>query len=301
MELRQLRAFYTIAQVNNFTHAAEILGYAQPSITTQIQLLEEELGAKLFERIGRKVILTNEGNSFLHYATEILRLAEESATLFTATNQPRGSLTIGAGESLTIHRLAPLLQEYRTRYPQVEIILKTGSSKDFQWWLKNNSIDVAFILGPELDQSELITQQLTLESAVAIVSSTHPLATKKKISPQDLNDETLILSERGCNYRTLLDNIIREASLHPASIMESSSFTIMKQFVANGFGIAFLPLFAVEQELQNNQLTVLHWMGPEFSMPIQVCHHKEKWLSSPLSAFLTLVNETFGIESKKSI
>lgn len=301
MELRQLRAFYTIAQVNNFTHAAEILGYAQPSITTQIQLLEEELGAKLFERIGRKVILTNEGNSFLHYATEILRLAEESAALFTATNQPRGSLTIGAGESLTLNRLAPLLQEYRTRYPQVEIILKTGSSKEFQWWLKNNSIDVAFIVGPELDQSELIAQQLTLESAVVIVNSAHPLATKKKISTQDLNGETLILSERGCNYRTLLDNIIREASLHPASIMESSSFTIMKQFVANGFGIAFLPLFAVEQELQNNQLTALHWMGPDFSMPIQICHHKEKWLSSPLSAFLTLVNETFGIESKKSI
>lgn len=295
MELRQLRAFCTIAQVNNFTHAAEILGYAQPTITTQIQLLEEELGAKLFERMGRKVILTNEGNSFLHYATEILRLAEESSTLFREKNQPRGVLSIGAGESLTIHRLAPLLQEYRTRYPQVEIIMKTGSSKEFQWWLKNNSIDVAFILGPDLDQTELITQQLTIESAVAIVSSTHPFATKKFLSTQDLNNQTLILSERGCNYRTLLDNIMKESSLQPASIMESSSFSIMKQFVSKGFGIAFLPLFAVEDELEQQQLIPLQWTGAPFSMPLQICYHKEKWLSSPLAAFLALVNETFGI------
>lgn len=296
MELRQLRAFYTIAQINNFTQAAEMLGYAQPSITAQIQLLEKELGVKLFERIGRKVILTNEGHSFLRYATEILRLSEEAIALFSATNHPRGSLSIGAGESLTISRLGPLLQEYRTRYPQVEITLKTGSSKEFQWWLKNNSIDVAFILGPELDHSELIAQQLVIEPAIAIVGPTHPFAVKKKLSPQDLNGETLILSEYGCNYRTHLDNIIREASLHPASIMESSSFAIIKQFVSKGLGIAFLPLFAVEQELQHDQLTPLQWTGPEFTMALQVCHHKEKWLSSPLSAFLSLVNDTFGIE-----
>jgi DNA-binding transcriptional LysR family regulator len=298
MELRQLRAFYTITQVSNFTHAAEILGYAQPSITAQIQLLEDELGVKLFERIGRKVILTNEGNSFLRYATEILRLSEEAAALFTRAGQPRGSLSIGAGESMTLHRLGPLLQEYRTRYPEVEIILKSGSSKEFQWWIKNNTIDVAFILGPELDRLELITQPLTIEPAVAIIGSAHPFAGKKSLFPQDLNDQTLILSEQGCNYRILLDKIIHESALHPAAIMESSSFTIIKQFVAKGFGIAFLPLFAVEEELQNNQVIALPWSGPSFSMTLQVCHHKEKWLSSPLSAFLSLVNDTFGMESR---
>lgn len=295
MELRQLRAFYTIAQINNFTHAAEILGYAQPSVTAQIQLLEKELGVKLFERIGRKVILTNEGHSFLRYATEILRLSEEAIALFSATNHPHGLLSIGAGESLTVSRLGPLLQEYRTRYPQVEITLKTGSTKEFQWWLKNNSIDIAFILGPELDHSELIAQRLSVEPAIAIVGLTHPFAGKKELSPQDLNGQTLILSEHGCNYRTHLDTIIRETSLHPTSIMESSSFAIIKQFVSKGFGIAFLPLFAVEQELQTNQLIALQWMGPEFSMAMQVCHHKDKWLSPPLSAFLSLANDTFGI------
>lgn len=293
MELRQLRAFYTITQVSNFTHAAELLGYTQPSITAQIRLLEEELGVKLFERIGRKIIITNEGHSFLHYASEILRLSEEAAALFSPASQPHGTLRIGAGESMIINRLTPLLQEYRTRYPKVEVVLKSGSSKDFHGWLKNNSIDVAFILGPGPAPFELTAQPLTMEPAAAIVGLPHPFAGKQSLMPGDLNEQTLILSEQGCNYRILLEEIIRNEALHPSSIMESSSFSIIKQFVAKGFGIAFLPLFAVEQELQDHQLVALPWSGPTFAMPLQICQHKEKWISSPLSAFLTLVNDRF--------
>lgn len=294
MELRQLRAFYTIAQVGHFTHAAELLGYTQPSITAQIRLLEEELGIKLFERIGRKVIITNEGNSFLHYASEILRLSEEATALFSAKEQPRGSLRIGAGESITINRLSSLLQQYRSRYPQVEVILKTGSSREFQNWLKNNTIDVAFIIGADPLPSELTSLPLTVEPAAAIVGKSHPFAGKKSLVPRDLNEQTLILSELGCNYRELLETILQDSSIQPASIMESSSFSIIKQFVGKGFGIAFLPIFAVEEELKEQQLISLPWSGQTFSMPLTVCLHKEKWLSSSLSAFLSLVNDTFS-------
>jgi len=292
MELRQLRAFSTIAQVKSFTLAGEILGYAQSSITSQIKSLEEELGTKLFERLGRQVILTKDGSAFLNYAKQILQLSEEATTLFQPPHQPYGTLCIGAGETLTLTKLAPLLQEYRNRYPSVDLTLRTGSSGDFHSWLKNNRIDIAFAIGPIIDIPELITTPLGSETTVAVVSADHVLAKTASLSLQNLGQTPLVLPERGCQYRSLLEQMLQDANLQPPSIFESSSFAVMKQFVASGFGLAILPYFAVEQELKSGQLISIPWAGPSFPMFLQVWRHRKKWLSAPLTAFLALLEET---------
>ena len=294
MELRQLRAFCAIAKLKHFTQAAEALGYTQPTVTGQIQALENELGVRLFERLGRKVILTNEGVQFLAYAEKLLRLSDEAVALFHPDNAVKGALRIGVGESLATARLPKLLQDYRQLYPQVEIVLKNGSSQDFKQWLSGNLIDVAFILSEQLDEPGLFASSLRQEETAAVVGPNHLYAIYKSLTPQDLNAQSLILPEPGCNHRAMLQDLLHKNMIRPASVTESNSNALTKQFVKDGWGIAFLPRFAVEQELLDGGLVALSWNGPPFALTLQLCRHKEKWLTPALQYFWRMTVAAFA-------
>ena len=163
MDFRQLNAFLTIGKLQSFTAAANDLGYAQSTITTQIKLLEQELGVKLFERIGKHVTLTHEGIlitffTLLQLAKQMIKLSDDIKNVVFNEEKPSGTLTIGAAESLCVIRLPEILKEYRKLYPDVEVSLKFGSCADFRQYLKDNIIDVAFSLGRKIDSEDFISQ-----------------------------------------------------------------------------------------------------------------------------------------------
>ncbi|MCC5464897.1 LysR family transcriptional regulator [Pelosinus baikalensis] len=298
MEFRQLQAFCTVANTLSFTRAANILGYAQSSITTQIQQLEQELNAKLFERLGKSIVLTSEGECFLMYAKQILHLSMAAKEAVTGSATPKGSITIGAPESFCVHRLPLLLQEYRKRYPEVKIALKTGTCSDFAYWLRTHTIDIAFFLQQESHHPELITHTLFRDPMVIAAGADHPLIQKGTITPSDLHGETLILSENGCSYRVVLESILAATGAYPASILEFSSVSAMKQCAISGLGITLLPMIAVSTEITSSQLVNLNWVGPDFNIYAQVGYHKDKWLSPALSAFFNLAIEIFSHKTK---
>lgn len=291
MELRQLTTFMSIAKHQSFSNAADELGYAQSTITTQIQLLEQELGVKVFERLGKRIALTAEGQRLLPYAQQILRLSVEAKNAISQSEVPRGTLTIGTAESLCILRLPVLLTEYRKRYPQVEIALKFGGSSDFYRFLHDNTIDVAFFLDQKVDHPDFVTLQATPEPMVLLAPPDHPLTKKTQVVPADLAEETLILTEAGCRYRAAFENILSHEGIRPRSIMETGSVQAIKQLTISGIGITLLPKVAVEDELSEGQLQTLQWSGPEINMMTQVVIHKNKWLSAPLKVFLDLTRE----------
>lgn len=294
MEFRQLYSFYTIANTSNFTRAAEILGYAQSSITTQIQLLEEELNTKLFDRLGKRVVMTDEGKCFFTYVKQILALSDEAKEVVSGTAAPKGSITIGAPESLCATQLPRVLQEYHTRYPQVKIKLKLGAYSDFRYWLKSNLIDIALFFQRRVVHPELIITPLAAERIIAVAKSDHPLTDKGKVMPEDLLGETLILSESGCSYRMILENILSGANIYPETIIELGSVMAMLQCAKTGLGITFLPEFAVANEIEAGQLADLHWAGEDFGTVIQIAYHKDKWLSPALAAFLETTKKFLG-------
>lgn len=293
MEFRQLHAFYTVANTANFTRAAELLGYAQSSISTQVQQLEQELNTKLFERIGKRVVLTDEGKCFFTYVKQILNLSAEAKEALSDSATPKGSITIGAPESLCSTRLPALLHEYRKRYPQVKIILKTGSYKEFHDGLKSHLIDTALFFQREIAHAELITTTLIDEPMVAVARVGHPLEAKGMLEPNDLREETLILPECGCSYRIILENILSSSNIYLETVLEFGSVNAMMQCAISGLGITFLPRIAVAKELSTGQLIDLHWSGPAFGTVIQIAYHKDKWLSPALTAFLSLTKEVF--------
>lgn len=297
MELRQLKTFVRTAKLLSFTKAANDLGYAQSTITSQIQALEEELGTMLFDRLGKHIKLTKDGEHLYAYADQILKMSDEVKDLISSSLTPKGSLIIGTAESLCIHRLPEVFKTFRSRYPKVELNLRFDIGSDYRTYLRKNTIDIVFFLDVPCVETDLVTHVLFEEPMAVIAAPDHPLAKKRRIVPRDINGQALVLTEMGCSYRRLFESILTQEGVKPFSVMGVSSNEVIKKFVADGWGIGFLPYVTIKQELLTHQLIALPWYGPSFNIKAQLIYHKEKWLSPALKAFIDVALEILSSAS----
>ena len=291
MELRQLATFRLLATTLSFTRTAGALGYVQSSVTAQIQALEEELGVPLFDRLGKRVALTDAGQQFLGYAEKLLALAEEARAAVTGGAQLTGSLTISAPETLCTYRLPALLQQFRLRYPQVRLTFRPGPVADLRRRVGEGLVDVAFILDAPLHAAGLQVEPLVTELLCVVAPPDHPLARAPGVQPADLAGEAMLLTEVGCTYRDMFTRALAAAGVYPATTMEFSSIEAIKQCVMAGMGITVLPAVAVAAEMAQGRLAALRWAAPDFQMVTQMVWHKDKWLSPALQALLSLSRE----------
>ncbi len=289
MEIRQLKAFIAVAKLHSFTRAAELLDYAQSSITAQVGALESELNTKLFERLGRQVTLTKDGENLLPYAEKILKLNSEATELVSGSAVPRGALSVGAVETSCIYRLPPLLQEYRKLFPGVDLTMMNGYPDDLIHSLKENKIDVAFFMGQAITNPDLVSETLLDEPMVLISAAGHPLSKRVPVTPLDIQGETMILCS--CCYRATLKKIFENRGLQVGSILKFANIEARKRCTINGLGITILPRITVEAELIQGTLVDLGWNSPDFNIITQVAYHKDKWISPALHAFLELARE----------
>lgn len=289
MEIRHLRTFATAAKASSFAETAKLLGYAPSTITSQIQLLEEELNTKLFDRLGKRVSLTNAGKTMVIYAHQILKLADEAVDAICGTST-QGAIAIGIAESLAVIRLPKLFSIYRKLFPDIEIDLKFGPCSEFKNLLRKNVIDVAILVDREITDPDLIIEASYPETMFILCAPDHPLAHKQGVGPNDLANENLI-SESGCDYQCILEGIMSEAGTQFRSVMTVSSLQAERHFTASGLGVCLLAGSAVEQDLIENRLVVLPWVGPDFRISIQIVYHKNKWISPALRTLLNLARQ----------
>lgn len=291
MDTRQLKTFITVARLNSFTKAANKLGYAQSSITSHIQLLEKELGALLFERIGKSISLTYEGEKLLLCAEELLNIWENTKDSLSFSDVPKGTLTIGVTESICAIKLPEILKKYNKRYPNVEIILKIATSYELQSLLRENQIDVAILLDRKITGPEFIIEFEKQEQVSLLVSPNHPLAKKYNVSSKDLSEHSMVLTQEGCVCRSFIEKLLKDENITSKLMLDTSNIQTIKQLVILGFGVAFLPRFAVIQEVETNRLTELSGYGTDFDIMIQVVCHKDKWISSTIKEFIKIIQE----------
>lgn len=297
MDFKQLNTFLTVAQFLNFTKAAEQLGYAQSSITAQIQQLENETGVKLFERIGKTVSLTYAGTMMIPYASKLLEISKNMKSALSEFPIPSGTLTIGVAESLSIYRLPHILKEYRRLYPNVDIHLKLLNCKEFIPNLANGSIDIAYCIGYKLE-SEALVEVLAMPEPVTILAyHGHPLLNKSKVIPNDFENIPLLLTGNGCCYRGSFLKSLSELHITPRIIMETDSIQAIKQAAISGLGICVLPEIAASEEISSGRLLPLPYSTDDFPIVSQMLYHKDKWMSPALSAFISLSKE-FLIDRK---
>ncbi len=286
MEIKQLKTFSAIAKTGSFSNASAILGYAQPTVTTHIKLLEDELKVKLFERLGHRIKLTEEGKHLLYYADDILKLSSEVLSSFSERDTETGKITIGANESFSVVRLPLILKHFINKYPNADVNLKFGSVKEIHAALQNNDVDIAFFLTRQISYSDLIVETLIKESVVAIAPSGHPLTTKESVNLLDFENEILIITQEDCTYRALIQELINETNVHPKSIIGINNIHAIKQLVMSGLGVALLPRISVEYEIAQNLLVEIPWKEASLPVYTQIAYHKDKWLSPTILSFL---------------
>ncbi|KYZ77805.1 hypothetical protein AXX12_17225 [Anaerosporomusa subterranea] len=293
MEIKQLRTFIAIISAGSFAQAAEHLGYTQPTLTTHIQSLERELNVKLFDRLGHRIRLTRQGERFLSYAERILKLAAEAADAVSSEEGGYGKIIIGASETFSVVRLPLLLKDFRKKHPAVDIELRFGDMAKFHNDLKNNTIDIAFILTGKVPYPSLATEILCPEPMSLIASPEHSFTQKSAIAVSDFATEDFIVTQEGCAYRAFIEQLLEANSIKPRSFMKVKNIEAIKQFVIGGLGLAILPTIYIEKEVAGGLLVELPWSGPDFGMYTQIAYHKDKWLSPVVLSFLELTRSTF--------
>ena len=297
MDVRQLQTFIVVARLLNFRAAAEELNYSQSTVSDHIRNLEQELDVKLFERLGRKVFLNEQGKKLISSAERMIKDAEDIHKLFSKEEEVQGLIKIGAAETLCVFWLPPLLREYSKIYPKVQIILKMADCLEFPEMLEKNIIDVAFSLHDESEQLQLSQMDIFHDSTIFVAAPDHPLAALKKITVGELENQAFILGEGESGYSLELKELLKTLNVRANTIMEFGSLEAIKQCVKNGLGITLLPRIAVEKEIQSGELVRLPIEICQIPIHAKMIYHREKWMSPPLVALKDIVAQKKGVKS----
>jgi len=235
MDLTALQIFAAVVEQGGINKAAARLHRVPSNVTTRIKQLEEQLGAKLFAREGRRLTLSAEGKVLLAYAEQLLRLSAEARAALRG-GKPRGVLRIGALESTAAARLPPLLAKYHLLYPEVGIELVTGTSGSLVNRVHVQEVEAAFVAEP-FNATGLETRLAFLEEIVLVTPKSYP----RIRTPRDIGKLTVIAFASGCSYRRRLEGWLGTAKVHPDRVMEFQSYHAILACVAAGSGIAVVP------------------------------------------------------------
>jgi DNA-binding transcriptional LysR family regulator len=294
MDVKHLQTFLTAARTLNFTQTAKILDYAQSSITAQIKSLEDELGTVLFERLGKRIYLTKAGVELTNFAEKIVRLDEEMRHAVTGDNDINSVLTIGAQESQCTYRLPNILREFKQLHPHVELIFKpVHTSEIAKSLLQTDHLDLAFITDTRKEMAAIHTETLLEEDLVLVVSPTHHLNKTDKLTLEQITLETMLLTEKGCSYRTQLENKLQIEGFYPSQIIEFVSIEAIKQCVIATLGISLLPRMVVEKELNNGSLIELYMPLELNRIYTELAWHKDKNLPAYLEDFIRIARNQY--------
>lgn len=282
--LRQLRVFSTVARTLSFSAAARELHLTQPAVSIQVKQLEEHAGLPLFERIGKKVHLTEAGRELARYAagvTELLREAEE--TLAALRGVRGGVLKIGVVS--TAKYFAPtLLAEFTREHPEVRIKLAVANREDVVRSLAANELDIA-IMGRPPREIATADSPFARHPHAIIAAPGHPLAGKRRLPLARLAGEHFLIREPGSGTRGAMERLFAERGVAIGASMEMSSNETIKQAVMAGMGVSFLSLHTVGLELEAKRLVVLDVVGLPVVRQWHATHLRDKRLSPATRLF----------------
>ncbi|MFC5722871.1 LysR family transcriptional regulator [Streptomyces gamaensis] len=242
MELRQLTYLVTVVEEASFTRAAARLHVAQPGVSSQIRLLEKELGEALLDRSGRTVRPTPVGAAVLPYARAALEaVAGIRARVDELTGMVRGHVTVGTVASPASLDLPGLLAAFHTRHPDVDITLREGTSDQLVDELRAGRLDLVLVGAPDVPHPDVATQLVADEALVVAVGPDGPLAGRDALTVAELEDRPLISMPRGSGVRSCLEQACAQAGFPPHVALEAGDTRTLVRLAARGLGLAVLP------------------------------------------------------------
>ncbi|WP_232463340.1 LysR family transcriptional regulator [Tumebacillus avium] len=272
--------------MKSFTKAAQALQYSQATITSHIQQLEAEMKTPLFDRLGKKIELTNFGRELYPYVEELLTAYEKIQTITSEDHRIKGDLRLGASETMTVYKLGPILSEYKRRYPEVNISLINDDCINLRGRLHAGEIDLAIVLEPKVEDPNLTVEVYSEEPLVFIAGTDLPIS-----SVEQAGGECMIFSGKECSLRRFFEAYLVGKGIDTSNKLEFTSMEAIKQCVANGLGISLLPSISAEALLREHKVKTLSSAEGDPLFYAQVVYHKNKWLSPAHRKFMECMFE----------
>jgi LysR family transcriptional regulator, nitrogen assimilation regulatory protein len=255
MDFKQLRAFLTVAETGNVTRAAEVLHLVQPAVSRQIMLLEEDIGAPLFDRERHGMVLTDSGRALIGYARRaMLELERARAEIAGADAGVGGLVTLGMLPSTIDTLSAPLVSAVAANYPGIRVRIAMGYAGTLLRWLQSGEVDAALLYGAER-LPDLQTQPLIEEPLWVIGPKEAKLHAGKAIPLASLAGKPLVLPSSPHGIRTLVDHACAVSKVQLSISAETNALSVQRSLVLGGHGLTILPPIAVAEDLRSGALT----------------------------------------------
>ena len=294
--LRQLKVFESVANHLSFTKAAQALFLSQPGVSMQIRQLEENIGLPLFEKLGKKVHLTEAGRELHQYGRAIFaELEEVEQVLESLKGISRGRLDIAVAS--TINYFAPrALGAFSRRYPSISLTLEVSNRKNLMRMLANNEKDLV-LMGQPPKGIGLEAEPFMDNPLVVVAAPDHPLAGERRVSQERLAAERFLMREPGSGTRLAMERFFEERGLELKRGMQMTRNEAIKQGVRAGMGLGIVSLHTIELELETRRLAIIDAQGFPLQRKWYIVHRKGKRLSPSASAFRKFMLED-GLEQR---
>ena len=287
MDFDQLETFLEVARHCSFSRAAERRFRTQPAISAQIRAVEEEVGAKLFDRSGGKVSLTAAGKLFQKYAEDALDARRRLVTaLGEMEREPRGEIIVGANEGTCLYVLPEVFAEFKRQYGAVAITIKRSESSKVLESIIDNSVDFGVVSLPVAD-NRLTVVPIHRDELVVIAPPQHPLAKHKASALADVIKYPLLLPKAG-RTRDAIEALFEERRIKPKISMELDSSELLKRFVAVDVGVGFIARSNVREEVQLGTLAAIPLSDAHLKRDLALVFRKDKALSRAALAFIDI-------------
>ncbi len=291
MKFNQLKIFYTVAQKKSFTLAARELFLTQPAVTIQIQKLEADYETKFFDRVGKKIFLTESGKILYSYAEKILALfAQAEEALIDVKELKSGKLTIGASATVGSYYLPKIFEAFGKEYPDIEIQMNLTNSHQVAEDVLAFKSDLGFV-GELRNYDRLMIIPFLEEELVLIVPPDHSLAHSNGVSLEDLAGQPFIAREVGSATRELVEERIGSKGVSLKIVMDLASNEAIKKAVESGLGISIISKYVVQKEVDQGLLRIVPFREEKLMRKFFIIYHEDKYLSSTIRAFLNVASK----------
>ena len=287
MDFDQLETFLEVARHASFSRAAEKRFRTQPAISSQIRSLEEEVGAKLFDRSGGRVSLTGAGKAFQKYVEETLDARKAMLVALAEMERvPRGEIIVGANEGTCLHILPEVFADFKKQYPDVSVNIKRADYGGILESVIDNSVDFGVVSLPVTD-NRLTVVLIHRDELVIIVPPHHPLGKMKSATVAETAKFPLVVPKAG-HTRDALEEIFHERRLKPNYTMELDSSELLKRFVAAGVGVGFIARSNVEEDVRARALAAIPIADAQVRRDLALVFRRDKALSRAALAFIDI-------------
>jgi DNA-binding transcriptional LysR family regulator len=294
MNTKNIITLKTIIETGSFQKAATKLNYTQSTVTFQIQQLEQELSLKLFERIGRKMELTYAGKEILPLLLSIVQTEEEIKNYGKNLSESKGTLKVGMPDELLCTKMQPILYEFNRQAPNVQLIIEALSCYAIRDKIINGGVDIGIHCDIGGYPNTINVVALTGYKVCLVASSSFGKTQLDFITPNQRKNINLIISDPHSVHQERLSRYLKDKDITLSSNMALWSIGAAKTGVMSNLGIAYLPSFTIEEELQNGKIVPIKTELDDEIVSVIFSYHKNKWISPPMELFIRLIRETLG-------